>query len=237
MRSLWKHRLALLGGLWILVLVASRLAWRELPRADPGAGPGRLALELAPTDASGPLPGSRARLSVLHWPALAGGPARTPVVCLHGSPGSARNFEALGPRLAAGGRDVWALDLPGFGRSQGPVGGYSILAHAQSVLEALDALQLERVHLLGWSMGGGVALHGADLAPGRVASISLVGSIGAQQFEGSGSYLGEHAKYATLLGAIGALEWGLPHFGALRESTGAARAFALNFWATDPRPC
>ncbi len=195
-----------------------------------------MSVSIPPQDDRGALAGTQARLSLLHWPAESGSPANPPVLCLHGSPGSARNFEDLGPRLAAAGFEVWSLDLPGFGRSVGPVGGYSILAHARATLAAMDALGLERVHLVAWSMGGGVALHLADLAPQRVASIALIASIGVQEAEGSGSYAFEHAKYLALLGAFAAVQHAVPRFGALEEFLRDSRAFALNFWESDQRP-
>jgi pimeloyl-ACP methyl ester carboxylesterase len=70
----------------------------------------------------------------------AGGEPRAPVLLLHGSPGSARNFEDLGQALASTGRPAHALDLPGFGRSTRAAPSYSILAHAHAALGALDAL-------------------------------------------------------------------------------------------------
>ena len=159
-------------------------------------------------------------LSVLHWPPagtplLAGAAARPALVLLHGSPGSARNFEDLGPELAARGWDVFAPDLPGFGRSGGDVPSYSILAQAHATLAMLDALSIERAHLASWSMGGGVVLHVAELAPERVASIAQIAAIGVQEAEGSGSYYFEHLKYAFAWFGLIVLPELVPHFGWL----------------------
>jgi pimeloyl-ACP methyl ester carboxylesterase len=231
-----RRRTALLAGAWLGLLALSRALESPMAPSSPGAGEGRLAVQIAPQADDGAIEGPAATLSVLHWPPPAGSGQRPPLVCLHGSPGSARNFERLGPRLAATGRHVWAIDLPGFGRSTGPVGGYSILAHARAMLAVLDRLGIERAHLLGWSMGGGVALHVADLAPERVASLALVASIGVQEAEGSGSWAFEHLKYLLLRGLVAGIDGLVPHFGTLSALRREGTSFALNFWETDQRP-
>ncbi len=174
-----------------------------------------------------------APLGVTTWGDLHG--AQPPVVLLHGLPGSRDNFLALGQILAAHGQAALAFDLPGFGASRSIAGSRSMLAHAQRVLEELRRLRVERFHALGWSQGGGVALHLADLAPERVHSVALVASIGLQAGEGSGSYYFEHAKYATGLGIVRALDFLLPHFGALDGLDGLAQTL-LAFWDSDQRP-
>lgn len=220
---------------WLALLVVSWIVPRgPAPTADPAAGDARVALETPRFDDEGEVEGTGARLSLLHWPPARPG-AHPPVLLLHGSPGSARNFDALGPALARRGFDAWALDLPGFGRSEADVPSYSIVAHARYTIAALERLGFGRAHLVGWSLGGGVALHAADLAPERVASVALVASVGVQEAEGSGSHLFEHVKYAFLwLGLVAApklVPW------LEREGGGAGRrAFVRNFWDTDQRP-
>ena len=166
-----------------------------------------------------------------------GGPGdgRLPALLLHGSPGSARNFTDLARRLDREGRSSFALDLPGFGRSSTDVPSYSILAHAHAALAALDELGLERVHVITWSMGGGVGLHLTELAPERVASLTQIASIGVQAAEGSGSYWFEHLKYALLGAGLEAAVELVPHFGLLTPLE-RGRSFVRNFWDTDQRP-
>jgi pimeloyl-ACP methyl ester carboxylesterase len=88
------------------------------------------------------------------------------VLLLHGSPGSSDDFRTLGPAL---GRrfNVVAPDLPGFGDSDMKIPDYSIRAHAAYALEVMDRLHLDSAHLLGFSMGGGVALEMIDQAAQR----------------------------------------------------------------------
>jgi pimeloyl-ACP methyl ester carboxylesterase len=235
--GVWRDRRArwILVALYLLMIVLSHVLAPAPRPPQPAEGEGRVSLPIEAQADGGALPDERATLSLLRWPAPPGAPQRLPLVCLHGSPGSATNFKRLAPRIAAA-REVWALDLPGFGESRGAPGGYSILAHARALLAALDALGIERAHVLGWSLGGGVALHAADLAPERIASIALVASVGVQETEGSGSYAFEHAKYLAWLAAMEAVDHLVPHFGALGPVLREGRASALNFWASDQRP-
>lgn len=156
------------------------------------------------------------------------------VVLLHGSPGGRHDFDRLGTVLATEHR-VIAPDLPGFGESTRDIPDYSIRAHARYVLELLDGLGIERAHVLGFSMGGGVALEMADLAPERVLSISMISSIGVQELELLGDYHLNHGLHGFQLGALWLLREAVPHFGWLDESV-LDVAYARNFFDTDQRP-
>lgn len=164
------------------------------------------------------------------------GPRDAPViVLLHGSPGSAGDFDRVVPPLLAAGYRVVRPDLPGFGASAAWVDDYGNLSHAHDVLGLLDHLQIARAHAVGFSMSGGVVLHLAELAPERVASRTLLAAIGIQEGEGSGSYALEQAKYATGWLALVALPEAVPHFGALGRRAGR-HGFIRNFFDNDQRP-
>jgi pimeloyl-ACP methyl ester carboxylesterase len=78
--------------------------------------------------------------------------------------------------------DGWALDLPGFGRSQPPPRGrYSIRGHADAVVDVLEHVRRqpghaegEPVHLIGNSLGGLASVLVAARRPDLVASLTLV---------------------------------------------------------------
>lgn len=106
-----------------------------------------------------------------------GGGARLPAVLLHGFAGDLLTWQYVLTPLAAG-RRVVAVDLPGHGGSTLDVGDGCVDAFAPWLLRFLDALDAPRVHLIGHSMGGAVALEAARRAPGRVASLSLIASAG-----------------------------------------------------------
>ncbi len=183
-------------------------------------------LELPVMTADGPLAEQTARVRVQQWaePAPEHLPKKPTVVLLHGSPGSWGSFNALAPRLVNAGYHVIAPDLPGFGDSDKNLPDLGARSHARTLLAMLDSIQGERgggrggrAHVVGWSNGGAVALHAADIAPERIASITLMASVGVQETEGSGSYFFEHAKYKLGLALHTALRWFTPHFGMLNR--------------------
>ena len=77
----------------------------------------------------------------------------------------------------------------------------------------MDALEVDRAHLICHSMGSGVALHMTRIAPERVASIVSYAGIGVQEGEGSGNYHLEHLKYAAGYALLVATPEIVPHFG------------------------
>lgn len=100
-----------------------------------------------------------------------------PVVVLHGFTGSTESMEGVAAPLARR-RRVVRLDLVGHGRSDAPTDPacYAMAACCAQVRAAIAQLGLERPHLLGYSMGGRVALACAVDAPGRFASLIAVGA-------------------------------------------------------------
>ena len=65
------------------------------------------------------------------------------------------------------------FDNRGVGRSPKPPGPYSIPEMAADVLKLLDHLEIQKVHILGHSMGGAIAQHLAITAPERVEKLIL----------------------------------------------------------------
>lgn len=107
------------------------------------------------------------RIAYRSW----GDPAAPPVVLLHGRSSSSTKWTQVAEALAAT-RRVYAPDLPGHGLSDWP-GGYSYGRLTQQVREFLDALGLDRVDLVGHSMGGVVAYQVAQTEPERVGRLVL----------------------------------------------------------------
>jgi pimeloyl-ACP methyl ester carboxylesterase len=157
-------------------------------------------------------------------------PGATPIVLLHGSPGDAAVFDRLAGSLHQ--RRVIVPDLPGFGSSSHDLPDYSFHAHAIYVADLLRHLALSKVHVLGFSMGGGVALTLADAQSSRVASVTLLSAIGVQEMELFGAYHANHAVHGAQLGALWALRTLVPHTGWLDE----ALPYARNFYDSDQRP-
>lgn len=100
--------------------------------------------------------------------------AGPPLLLLHGFTGSADEWAELTPQIAPL-RDLIAVDLIGHGRSAAPgdPARYAMDRCVQDLLALLDQLGVGRVDVLGYSMGGRVALHLAAAAPGRVGRLLL----------------------------------------------------------------
>ncbi|MEE8443686.1 MAG: alpha/beta fold hydrolase [Dehalococcoidia bacterium] len=100
-----------------------------------------------------------------------------PLVLLHGLGASVvawrRNIPALTERYA-----VYAPDLPGHGESAKPDIKYSLETGTRFTLEFITALRLERVVLVGNSLGGLLALATALRNPDRVQALVLVDAAG-----------------------------------------------------------
>ena len=92
-----------------------------------------------------------------------------PLVCLHGWGLNLRVFDALREDLGDA-QPLVALDLPGHGASAWDASRAGFDAQVDAVLEALPP----RCALLGWSLGGQLALQTAARAPDRVARLVLV---------------------------------------------------------------
>ena len=119
------------------------------------------------------------------------GPA---VLFIHGLLGTNANWSHLVTRLEATHRVV-VPDLFGHGASDKPRGDYSLGSHAATLRDLLDRLDIERVTLVGHSLGGGIALQFCYLFPERVDRLVLVSS------GGLGRSVNPILRAATLPGA------------------------------------
>lgn len=104
-----------------------------------------------------------------------------PAVLIHGFGGDLNSW-LFNQAAIADGRAVHAVDLPSHGGSPmtDMTGGVPALARA--ILAALDTLGATRVHLVGHSLGGAIAIWMAKSEPARVASLTLLapGGIGPE---------------------------------------------------------
>ncbi|UPG86220.1 alpha/beta hydrolase [Luteibacter aegosomatis] len=121
-------------------------------------------------------------LSALAW----GEPDAPPLVAIHGWLDNAASFALLAPRLAER-FHVIAVDLPGHGHSQHlpPSTIYQHADYVRAVLASVEALALPRFHLLGHSLGAGVATMLAIAAPERVRHLALIEGLGPLGDDGS----------------------------------------------------
>jgi pimeloyl-ACP methyl ester carboxylesterase len=109
-----------------------------------------------------------------------GDSADPPILLIHGATTSMLGWEdEFCERLATGPRFVIRYDHRDTGRSVSYEPGappYTLRDLAADALGLLDVFGLERAHLVGRSMGGGIAMLAALNYPDRVASLTLVGT-------------------------------------------------------------
>jgi pimeloyl-ACP methyl ester carboxylesterase len=109
-----------------------------------------------------------------------GNPSGPPVVLVPGWGCSVYAYRFTMPALAAAGFRVLGVDLKGHGLSDKPTAPeeYVIDSLVQHLVDILDALGLERPHLIGHSMGGSLLCHFAARHPGRARSLGLLSPVG-----------------------------------------------------------
>jgi pimeloyl-ACP methyl ester carboxylesterase len=99
-----------------------------------------------------------------------------PVLLIHGLGGSGADWALQVPALEKR-FCVIAPDLPGCGSSSPPASGYSIAGFADALWSLLDKLQIPRPNVVGFSMGGAVALEMALRRPGLIDRLALINSL------------------------------------------------------------
>lgn len=97
---------------------------------------------------------------------------RPPVILIHGAGGSQLNWPPHIRRLS--GQRIFAIDLPGHGKSQG-MGSQDIFQYSQVVVEFMKTIRLAAAVMVGHSMGSAIALMMALHFPKRTLGLGLVG--------------------------------------------------------------
>jgi pimeloyl-ACP methyl ester carboxylesterase len=100
-----------------------------------------------------------------------------PVLCLHGVPASSFLYRKVLPELAARGLRGVAFDLPGLGLAERPADfDYSWSGLARWTAHAIDALGIDRCHLVVHDIGGPIGFEWAIAHPERVLSLTVLNS-------------------------------------------------------------
>lgn len=99
----------------------------------------------------------------------------SPLLLVHGLGSSVRDWEYQVPLLSRSHRII-ALDVRGHGRSGKPHEAYSIAQFAADVAALIEHLKLDKVHLVGISMGGMIAFQLAVDRPELLHSLTIVNS-------------------------------------------------------------
>ena len=109
------------------------------------------------------------------------------VACVHGLPGSARDFSTLGRVLRDRGACCVRFDMPGFGRTPLTTPALSSpTARAQLVIAVMQALGYGRFAIVGHSFGGSVALSAASPSSSSspVSALAMVCAVGIVRHHG-----------------------------------------------------
>ena len=166
--------------------------------------------------------------------APASGPAKLPVIAIHGLTRNSADFEVIAPLIAQSGRRVLAIDIRGRGRSDrapDPM-TYQPATYAQDVLALLNQTGIERAVFLGTSMGGLITMALAAIRS-KVIAAAIVNDVGPEVAKEGlariAAYSGQPvdtptwadaAAYARKINAVA-----LPHYGDADWTAFARRTF------------
>jgi pimeloyl-ACP methyl ester carboxylesterase len=132
----------------------------------------------------------------------------TPVVLIHGFPDTGHLWRNQVPALAESGFQVIVPDMRGYGQSDKPAGvePYAIPFLAGDVLAALDALGIERAHIVGHDWGAAVAWAIGSLIPDRVDQLAVLSVGHPGSFVAAGIEQREKSWYMLLFQFEGVAE-------------------------------
>lgn len=107
-----------------------------------------------------------------------GGPSNAQTILMvHGFAANKDNWLRFARHLSQDYR-VIALDLPGFGASDRPAGSYDVGTQTERLASVITALGIDRLHLIGNSMGGHISALYAARYPDKVLSLALLDNAG-----------------------------------------------------------
>ncbi|MGB4072918.1 alpha/beta fold hydrolase [Pseudomonas sp.] len=107
-----------------------------------------------------------------------GGPSNAQtILMIHGFAANKDNWLRFARHLSKDYR-VIALDLPGFGASDRPAGSYDVGTQTERLAIVIEALGIDRLHLIGNSMGGHISALYAARYPDKVLSLALLDNAG-----------------------------------------------------------
>ncbi len=122
---------------------------------------------------SGTLPTSNGlNIFYRHWPGAEQGSV---ILCMHGLAGDSRIYDYLGRKTSCLGHHVYAIDLPGYGKSDGEKGDVPFDLTMRSLRDVVTYIREinhdSKIFMLGFSLGGMFALWYARLHPEKLQGV------------------------------------------------------------------
>src|SRR5437868_5319330 len=151
-------------------------------------------LAAAPADQEHRLPDGRTLVYCEY-----GVPDGRPIFYFHGLPGSRIDGRVAADEMRAAGVRFIAVDRPGLGRSEPVPGKRTYGGWAHDVAHLADALDIERLTIIGYSCGGPYALAAAAELPERVERVGLVSSVATSEMPGYRKGVSQTDSTMTLL--------------------------------------
>ena len=128
----------------------------------------------------------------------ADGPARLPVICIHGLTRNSADFDHIATRIAQTGRRVIAVDVRGRGRSERAADPMTYQPHiyARDVIDLFEQLGLKEAVFLGTSMGGLITMAVAFFKP-KLITAAILNDIGPEVSKAGLARITQYAGKAT----------------------------------------
>ncbi len=228
----WLHGWKLVAVVYLVLLLLSH-SWRALQPDVHDPEPGQRVVTVNQVRGDSVL--QDRTLDIAYRNKYKGDQENPPVILLlHGSPVGVPFLPELINELSVKNR-VIAPDFPGYDASGREIPDYSMKAFSVYMDQMLDSLNVDRVHVVGYSLGSGVALYMSHLFPEKVASIDMLSGLGVQELELLGSYQLNHVIHGGQLALIWLLHEGIPHFGLLHDFP-LNVPYANTFYDSDQRP-
>ena len=143
-----------------------------------------------------------------------------PLLLLHGGVAASDVFDHIVPSLAAS-RQVVTVDLQGHGRTRDIDRPLHYEVMADDVAALIDHLGLGRIDLLGYSMGGGVALQTAFRHPGLVGKLIVISMT-----------MKRNGSYPEVLAIFDQMTANAPRMGEMMQQSPLAQRYPEADWET-----
>ena len=168
--------------------------------------------------------------------AAASGPAKLPVIAIHGLTRNSADFGTIAPLIAQSGRRVLAIDVRGRGQSDRAPDAmtYQPLNYAQDVLALMRDAGIERAVFLGTSMGGLITMALAAVRS-KVIAAAIINDVGPEvaregltriaAYAGQPIEIGNWAEAAAYVRRLN--EVALPHYSDADWDAFARRTFRI----------